>query len=148
MFKEFREFIMRSNVLDLAVAVVIGGAFGKIVTSLVNDIIMPPLGLLLGKVEFSSLFIDLSGAHHATLAEAKEAAAPTINYGLFIDAIVQFVIVALAIFLVVRIANRLQKVGQPPAAPAEPSTKDCPFCLLAVPIKALRCAHCTSELAA
>ena len=148
MLKEFREFMMRGNVLDLAVAVVIGGAFGKIVTSLVNDIIMPPLGLILGHVEFSSLFIDLSGGHHATLADAKAAAAPTINYGLFIDAIVQFLIVALAIFLVVRVANKLQKVGQPPAAPVEPSTKDCPFCLLAVPINARRCAHCTSELAA
>src|SRR5246127_3719195 len=124
MFKEFKEFVMRGNVLDLAVGIIIGAAFGKIVTSLVNDIVMPPIGLLLGKVDFANLFIDLSGGHYPTVAAAKAAGAATINYGLFLNAVVDFVIVAFVIFLVVRQANRLKR--QPAAA--APTTKDCPFC--------------------
>lgn len=143
MLKEFKEFIMRGNVLDLAIAVVIGGAFGKIVTSFVNDIIMPPIGLLLGNVDFANLFINMSGTPYKSLAEAQEAGAPTLNYGLFLNTVIDFVIVAFVIFLVVRTANRLQKSKE---APAEPTTKDCPFCLSSIPIKATRCPHCTSQL--
>ncbi len=142
MLKEFKEFIMRGNVLDLAVAVIIGGAFGKIVTSLVNDILMPPIGVLLGGVDFSNLFINLSGQAFASLADAKAAGAATINYGVFLNTVIDFVIVAFVIFLVVRQANRLKR--QP--APADPTTKECPYCLSTIPIKATRCAHCTSEL--
>jgi len=143
MFKEFKEFIMRGNVLDLAVGIIIGGAFGKIVTSLVNDIIMPPIGLLLGKVDFSNLFIDLSEQHHDTVAAAKAAGAATINYGMFINTIIDFLIVAFAIFLVVQRANKMRR--QP--APAPPSTKECPFCFTPIPIPAKRCPNCTSQLA-
>ena len=142
MLKEFREFAMRGNVVDMAVGIIIGAAFGKIVTSFVGDVLMPPLGLLLGKVDFSSLFIDLSGQSHASLAAAKAAGAATINYGLFINTVLDFVIVAFAIFLLIRQINRLQKPV--PAAPV--TTRDCPFCLSAIPIKASRCAHCTSDL--
>jgi large conductance mechanosensitive channel len=141
MLKEFKAFIMRGNVLELAVAVIIGGAFGKIVTSLVNDIVMPPIGLLLGNVDFSSLFLNLSSVDYATLAEAQEAGAPTLNYGIFINTVVNFLIVAFAIFVVVRAANRVQK--QPEAAP---TTRECPQCLSTIPIKAKRCAHCTATL--
>jgi large conductance mechanosensitive channel len=141
MFSEFKAFIMRGNVLELAVAVIIGGAFGKIVTSFVNDVIMPPVGLLLGNVDFSNLFLSLSGAEFASLAEAQKAGAATLNYGLFINAVVNFLIVALVIFLVVRAANRVQ--AKPAAAP---TTRDCPQCLSTVPLKATRCAHCTGAL--
>ena len=143
MFKEFKEFIMRGNVLDLAVAVIIGAAFGRIVTSFVNDIVMPPIGVLTGKVDFSNLFIDLSGANHPTLAAAKAAGAATINYGLFLNTVVDFVIVAFVIFLVIRQANRFK--AQP--APAAATTKDCPYCSTAIPIPAKRCPNCTSQLA-
>lgn len=143
MFKEFKEFIMRGNVLDLAVGIIIGAAFGKIITSLVTDIIMPPIGVILGKVDFSNLFIDLSDQHHETVAAAKAAGAATINYGMFINTVVDFLIVAFAIFIVVRQANKLRR--QP--APAPPSTKDCPFCATAIPIPAKRCPNCTSQLA-
>lgn len=145
MLQEFKAFIMRGNVLDLAVAVIIGGAFGAIVNSLVNDILMPPLGLLLGNVDFSNLFLNLSGQEYASLADAKKAGAATINYGLFLNAVVSFLIVALAIFMVVKAANKMQK---PPveAPPAPPSTKDCPYCCSSIPIKATRCPNCTSEL--
>jgi len=143
MLKEFKEFIMRGNVLDLAVAVIIGAAFGRIVTSLVNDIIMPPIGIVLGKVDFSNLFIDLSGGNHPTIAAAKAAGAATINYGLFLNTIIDFVIVAFAIFLVIRQANKFKKA---PAA-AAPTTKDCQFCCTAIPIPATRCPNCTSQLA-
>lgn len=143
MLKEFREFVMRGNVLDLAVAVIIGGAFGKVVTSLVNDVLMPPVGLLLGSVNFSDLFVNLSGTSYASLAEAQQAGAPTINYGLFLNTVIDFVIVAFVIFLMVRAANRMRKPAQ---APAEPTTKDCPFCLSAIPLKATRCPQCTSDL--
>ena len=144
MLKEFKAFIMRGNVLDLAVAVIIGAAFGKIVTSLVNDVLMPPIGLVVGKVDFSSLYLNLSGENYATLAEAQKAGAPIIKYGLFINAVIDFVIVAFVIFMVVRVANRLQQ--KKAEAPAEPTTKECPFCLSVIPIKAIRCAHCTTEL--
>jgi large conductance mechanosensitive channel len=144
MLKEFKEFIMRGNVLDLAIGIIIGAAFGKIVTSFVGDILMPPIGLVLGKVDFANLFINLSDKSYATLAEAKAAGAATINYGLFISAIIDFLVIALVIFMVVRQANKLRKE----APPAEPDTRDCPFCLSTVPIKAVRCAHCTSELKA
>jgi large conductance mechanosensitive channel len=143
MLKEFKEFAMKGNVIDLAVGVIIGAAFGKIVSSLVSDVIMPPIGLLLGHVDFANLFIPLSGQHFNTLKEAKDAAVPTINYGLFIQNVVDFVIVAFVIFLVVKQINRFQR--QPEAAPAVP-TRECPFCFYAIPVKAIRCAYCTSEV--
>ncbi len=142
MFKEFKEFAMKGNVLDMAVGIIIGAAFGKIITSLVSDILMPPLGLLLGKVDFSSLFINLSGVSYPTLAEAQKAGAATINYGLFINSIISFIIVAFAIFLMIKQVNRFKR--EP--APAAPNTKDCPFCASAIPIPATRCPHCTSQL--
>ncbi|HEX2522633.1 MAG TPA: large conductance mechanosensitive channel protein MscL, partial [Terriglobia bacterium] len=143
MFKEFREFAMKGNVLDLAVGIIIGAAFGKIITSFVNDVLMPPVGLLLGKVDFSNLFIDLSGQNHATLKAAKEAGAATLNYGLFLNSIIDFLIVAFAVFLLIRQVNKLKR--QEPA-PAQ-DKKDCPFCLSAIPSKASRCPQCTSQLA-
>src|SRR5215475_2462982 len=143
MFKEFKTFAMRGNVLDLAVGVIIGAAFGKIVTSFVNDVLMPPIGLLVGKVDFSSLFIDLSGQHHATMAEAKAAGVATLNYGVFINNIIDFILVAFAVFLLVRQVNRFNK---PEPAPAAPATKDCAFCLSSIPLKATRCPNCTSQL--
>ncbi len=142
MFKEFKEFVMRGNVLDLAVAVIIGAAFGKIVTSFTNDILMPPIGMALGKVDFSNLFVSLSGGTFATLAEAKKAGAATINYGLFLNTILDFLIVAFAIFLIVKQVNRMSR----PAPAAAVTTKDCPFCASAIPLAAVRCPHCTSEL--
>ncbi len=146
MFKEFREFAMRGNVVDLAIGIIIGGAFGKIVTSFVNDILMPPIGLLLGKVDFSNLFVGLSGKTFSTLQEAKAAGAATINYGLFINTVLDFVIVAFAVFLLVKQINRLKREEQP--APEAPTTRECPFCLSVIPLKAMRCPHCTSELKA
>ncbi len=143
MLKEFKEFIMRGNVLDLAIAVIIGSAFGKIVTSFVNDVIMPPIGLLLGNVDFANLFINLSGTPYKSLTDAQNAGAPTLNYGLFLNTVIDFLIVAFVIFLVVRTANRLQK---PKPAPAEPTTKECPYCVSTIPIKASRCPNCTSQL--
>ena len=142
MLKEFKEFAMRGNVLDMAVGVIIGAAFGRIVTSLVNDVFMPPIGLLMGKVDFSSLFWNLSGTGYTSLAEAKKAGAPVIGYGAFLNTILDFILVALVIFLLIKQVNRFKK--EP--APAAPNTKDCPYCLSAVPIKATRCAHCTSQL--
>lgn len=144
MLKEFKEFIMRGNVLDMAIGIVIGGAFGKIVTSLVNDILMPPIGVLLGGVDFANLFINLSGKPYATLADAKAAGAATVNYGLFLNTIIDFVIVAFVIFLLIRAVNRLRRQQEP--APAAPATKECPYCLSTIPIKATRCANCTSQL--
>lgn len=146
MLKDFKEFAMKGNVLDMAIGVIIGGAFGKIVSSFVADIMMPPLGLLMGKVDFSGLFIDLSGTGHPTLAAAKAAGAPTLNYGLFINTTIDFLIVAFAVFLLVQQINRFTKKPEP--APAAPTTKDCPFCFSAVALKATRCGHCTSELRA
>lgn len=146
MLKEFREFIMRGNVLDLAVAVIIGAAFGAIIGSLVKDILTPLIGLLLGKADFANLFIVLSGGGpYATLTQAQEAGAVTLNYGLFLNAVINFIIVAFAIFLIVRSANRAKKPAAP-AAPAAPTTKDCPHCFTTIPIKATRCPNCTSQL--
>ncbi len=145
MFEEFKKFAMRGNAIDLAVGFIIGGAFGAIVNSLVNDIIMPPIGLVLGKVNFSNLFINLSGTPYATLEEAKKAGAATINYGLFINTLVNFLIVSFALFLVVRQVNRWTAK---PAPAAEPTTKECPYCYSEIPIRARRCPHCTSQLEA
>lgn len=145
MLKEFKEFALRGNVLDMAVGIIIGAAFGKIVSSFVKDVLMPPLGLLLGKVDFANLFINLSDQTYATLAEAQEAGAATINYGLFINTVVDFLLVALAIFLLIRQVNRMMRKDTPPPPP---NTKDCPHCLSNVAIKATRCAFCTSELQA
>lgn len=142
MLKEFKAFIARGNVLDLAVGIVIGAAFGKIVTSFVDDILMPPIGLILGNVDFSNLFFSLSGQTFATLAEAKKAGAPTLNVGLFANAVINFVIIAFGVFLVVKAANRMK----PQEAPAAPSQKSCPFCFSSIAIKATRCPHCTSAI--
>lgn len=144
MLKEFKTFVMRGNVIDLAVGVIIGGAFGKIISSLVNDIIMPPIGLLLGGVDFTALFWPLDGKTYPSLAAAQEVGAPTINYGLFINHIVDFLIVALVIFLIIRQINRL--TAPKPAPAPEPTTKVCPFCATEIPIKAQRCPNCTSSL--
>lgn len=147
MLKEFKEFVMRGNVVDLAVGIIIGGAFGKIVTSLVNDILMPPIGLLMGKVDFSNLFLNLSGQPVASLAEGEKAGVPLIKYGLFINTLLDFVIVAFAIFFLIKQINRLKR--QPEAAPPPPpSTKECAYCFSNIPIKATRCPQCTSELRA
>jgi large conductance mechanosensitive channel len=146
MLKAFKDFIMRGNVVDLAVGIIIGAAFGKIVSSMVSDILMPPLGLVLGKMDFSGLFINLSGTSYASLAAAKAAGAPTINYGAFINTIVDFLIVSAAIFFIVLQVDKLRKRHEAPAA--APNTKECPFCLSAMAIKATRCPHCTSEVKA
>lgn len=145
MLKEFKEFAMRGNVLDMAVGIIIGAAFGKIVTSLVNDLIMPPIGVLLGGVDFSEIYLNLSGGSYESLAAAKEAGAATINLGVFINTVLNFLIVAFAIFLLIRNVNRLKRKEEVAPAPA-PTTRDCPHCLSAIPIKATRCAHCTAEL--
>jgi len=144
MFKEFKEFAMRGNVLDLAIGIIIGGAFGKIVSSLVADVIMPPVGMLLGRLDFTNLFVSLNGKSYASLQAAKDAGAATLNYGLFINSIIDFIIVAFAIFLLVRQINRLKRKD----APAAPTTKECPFCASAIPLKATRCPQCTSQLEA
>jgi large conductance mechanosensitive channel len=144
MLKEFKAFAMRGNVLDMAVGVIIGAAFGKIVASLVDDVLMPPIGRLVGNMDFSGFFISLNGQHYDSIAAAKAAGAATINYGLFVNAILNFVIVAFAIFLLVKQVNRLQK---PAPAPAAPATKECPRCLSAIPAKATRCPQCTSDVA-
>jgi large conductance mechanosensitive channel len=145
MLKEFKTFVMRGNVLDLAVAVIVGGVFGKIVSSLVNDVLMPPIGLIVGKVDFSSLYLNLSSDTYASLAEAQKAGAPIIKYGLFINTVIDFLIVSFVIFLVVRLANRLQR-QEAAAAPATPTTKECPYCLSTIPLKATRCGYCTSDI--
>ncbi|MGC9397360.1 MAG: large conductance mechanosensitive channel protein MscL [Anaerolineae bacterium] len=146
MWQEFKKFVMRGNVFDLAVGIIIGGAFGKIVTSFVNDILMPPIGALLGNVDFTNLFINLSGQSYESLAAAQEAGAATINYGLFLNNVIDFLIVAFVIFLLIRQINRMKK--EEPEAPAEPTTKTCPYCFTDIPIKATRCPHCTSQLEA
>lgn len=149
MLKEFKEFALRGNVVDMAVGIIIGAAFGTIVTSLVNDIIMPPIGLLLGGVNFANFFILLKAgspaAPYASLADAQAAGAVTINYGVFINVVISFLIVAFVVFLLIRNINQMKRKEEAP--PAEPTTKECPFCLSTVPIKATRCAYCTSELA-
>ncbi|WP_455241895.1 large-conductance mechanosensitive channel protein MscL [Petrachloros mirabilis] len=142
MLKEFQDFAMRGHVLDMAIGVIIGGAFGKIVSSLVSDVLMPPIGLLMGKVDFSSLFVNLSGTPQPSLAAAKAAGTPTINYGVFLQTVFDFIIIAFVIFLLVRQVNRMKR-PQPTAAP---TTKDCPHCLSAIPIRATKCAHCTSNV--
>ena len=142
MLKEFKEFAMKGNVLDMAIGVIIGGAFGKIITSLVSDVLMPPLGLVLGKVDFSSLFFNLSGTPQPSLAAAKAAGAPTVNYGVFLQTVFDFIIIAFVIFMLVKQVNRLKT----PAASSAPTTKDCPLCLSTIPIKATKCAHCTSAV--
>jgi large conductance mechanosensitive channel len=148
MLKEFKEFVLRGNVVDMAVGIIIGAAFGTIVASLVGDIIMPPIGLLLGGVDFANFFILLKvgspAAPYASLADAQAAGAVTINYGVFINAVVSFLVVALVMFLLIRSINRLKREEEAPLA--EPTTKECPFCLSTIPIKATRCAYCTSEL--
>ncbi len=145
MLKEFKEFAMRGNVLDMAVGIVIGAAFGGIVTSFVNDVLMPPIGLLLGKVDFSNLFISLKG-HYDTVAQAKAAGAATLNYGMFMNTVINFLIVAFAVFLLVRQVNRL--LPKPAPAPAPPAMKECKFCFSSIPLQATRCPHCTSNLQA
>jgi large conductance mechanosensitive channel len=144
MWKEFREFAMRGSVVDLAIGMVIGAAFGRIVTSFVGDILMPPLGLLLGQINFSNLFINLSDTPYASLAEAKAAGAPTINHGIFINTVIDFVIIAFAVFLVVRGINKLWRAEKP----AAPTTRNCPYCLTLIPLKATRCPACTSQIEA
>jgi len=147
-FKEFKEFAMRGNVVDMAVGIIIGAAFGTIVTSLVSDIIMPPIGLLLGNVDFSNLFVVLKAGipagPYASLADAQTAGAVTINYGVFMNTVISFVIVAFAVFLLIRVINRLKRQEEAPAA--EPTSKECPYCFSSIPIKAKRCPYCTSEL--
>ncbi|HXZ27896.1 MAG TPA: large conductance mechanosensitive channel protein MscL [Terriglobales bacterium] len=142
--RDFKEFALRGSVLDMAVGIVLGVAFGRIVTSFVDDILMPPLGLLLGHVDASNLFLSLTGKHFDTLAAAKAAAAPTLNYGVFLNNIFNFLLVAFAIFLLVRQVNRFRRLQEAPA----PTTKECPYCLSSIPLKATRCAQCTSELGA
>ncbi len=142
MLKEFKEFALKGNVVDLAIAVIIGGAFGKVVTSLVNDIIMPPIGMLLGGVNFTDLFIALDGQTYASLDAAKAAGAATINYGVFLITIIDFLIILWVLFLVVKAMNSMKK----PQAPAEPTNQTCPHCATEIPIKATRCPHCTSNL--
>jgi len=148
MFKEFKEFAVKGNVADMAVGIIIGGAFGTIVKSLVSDILMPPIGLLLGGVDFSNMFIVLKAGNAQntllSLAEAREAGAVTINYGVFINSVISFLIVAFAVFLAVKQINRLKRQEQAP--PAVPTTKECSQCFTQIPIKALRCPHCTSEI--
>ena len=142
MFKEFKEFAVKGNMVDMAVGIIIGAAFGGVVTSLVKDVIMPPIGLLLGKVDFSGLFVNMSGTSYATLAEAQKANAATLNYGLFINTVINFLIVAIAVFLLVKQINRLKRAP----APAAPNTKDCPQCLSKIPLNAKKCAFCTSQV--
>jgi large conductance mechanosensitive channel len=148
MFKEFREFAMRGSVLDMAVGIIIGAAFGAIVTSLVADVLMPPIGLLLGKVDFANLYVLLTAGQtpgpYASLAAAQQAGAVTLNYGAFITKIISFIIVAFSLFMMIRSMNRMKRKAEAPAA--VPTTKECPFCATAVPLKAVRCPHCTSEL--
>jgi large conductance mechanosensitive channel len=145
MLKEFKEFVMRGNVLDLAVGVIIGASFGKIVASLVDDVLMPPIGQLLGNVDFSKLFISLNHKSYDTLDLAKADHAATLNYGLFLNTVINFLIVAFCVFVIVQFVNHWTKK---PAAPAAPTTKDCPQCAMTIPIQAKRCGHCTTQLAA
>ncbi|HEY2663134.1 MAG TPA: large conductance mechanosensitive channel protein MscL [Candidatus Binataceae bacterium] len=145
MLKEFKEFAMRGNVVDLAVGLVVGAAFGKIVTSFTSDLLMPPLGLLLGRVNFSNLFIPLDGHHYGSLDLARRTGAPTLNYGVFLNTIIDFLIIAFAVFLVVRAMNKLTA---PKETPAEAATRECPRCISKIPIKANRCPNCTSDIQA
>ena len=142
MLEEFKKFAMRGNVVDMAVGIVIGAAFGKIVSSLVSDLLMPPIGLAMGGIDFSGLFVNLGSGTYPTLAAAKEAAAPTLNYGIFINALIDFTIVAFALFMVIKAMNRMKK----PEEAKAPSTKSCPECLSAIPVAAKRCMYCTTSL--
>jgi large conductance mechanosensitive channel len=146
MFQEFKKFLMRGNVVDLAVGLVIGAAFTVVVTSFVNDLLMPPVGLLLGRVNFTDLFVSLDGRSFPSLAAAKAAGAPTLNYGAFVTAIINFIIIGFAVFLVVRAVNRLAAPRPTPPPPA--TTQECPYCVMTIPLRAVRCPHCTSELRA
>ena len=143
MWQEFKQFAARGNVIDLAVGVIIGAAFGKIVSSLVSDIVMPPIGMVLGQVDFKNLYVSLNGQAYASLGDAQKAGAPTLNYGVFLNTIVEFLIVAAVIFLFVRQVNRM--MPPPAVAPGEPR-RDCPFCASSIPARATRCAFCTSEI--
>ncbi len=143
---ELKEFILRGNVMDMAVGIIIGLAFGKIITSLVNDVIMPPIGFLLGNMDFSNLFVNLSGEPYSSLEAATTAGAPLIKYGVFINTVIDFIIVAVVIFFIIRMVNNLQRRAKKPEPAAEPTTKECPFCMSAIPIKATRCPFCTSQL--
>ena len=143
---ELKEFIMRGNVMDMAVGIIVGLAFGKIITSLVNDIIMPPIGLLLGNLDFSNLFVNLSATSYSSLEAATAAGAPLIKYGVFINTIIDFIIVAVAIFFIIRLVNQLQRKAKKTTEEAVPSTKECPYCIAIIPIKATRCSSCTSQL--
>jgi len=147
MLKEFKEFAMRGNVLDMAIGIIIGAAFGKIISSLVSDVMMPPIGLVLGKVDFSNLYLNLTHNTYASLQEAKKAGAATINYGSFINTVIDFLIVAFVIFLLTLAINRMKRAEASPPAPAA-TAKECPFCLSSIPPRAIRCAHCTSDLKA
>ena len=144
MLKEFKEFAMKGNVLDIAIGIIIGAAFGRIVSSFVSDVLMPPIGVLMGKVDFSNLFLNLSAKSYASVAEAKAAGAATLNYGIFLNTVLDFLIVAFVIFLMVRQVNKMR--AKP--APADPTTKECGYCASSIPIKATRCPHCTSDLKA
>ena len=146
-FKEFREFAVRGNLVDMTIGFTVGAAFGRIATSLVNDILMPPIGLLLKKVDFVNLYINLSGTPYGTLAEAKEAGAATINYGVFLNTVMNFLVVTIVVFLLVREMNRVRRRQQAAPPPPAPTTRDCPYCLSKVPLAATRCAFCTSDLA-
>ncbi|MBI2246562.1 MAG: large conductance mechanosensitive channel protein MscL [Armatimonadetes bacterium] len=141
MLREFKEFIMRGNVVDLAIGIILGAAFGKIVTSFVSDILMPPVGLALGRVDFANLFYSLNGQRYPTLQAAKAAGAPTINYGIFINTTIDLIVVAFVIFLVVRQINRMRR-----EAPTTPNTRECPYCASVIPLKATRCPNCTSHV--
>lgn len=144
MLQEFKKFALQGNVLDMAVGIIVGASFGKIITSLVNDVLMPPIGLLVGRVDFSSLYVNLSGNPYTSLAEARAAGAPTVNYGLFLNHVLDFLIVAFVIFLLVRQVSRLKSRAAAPAA--APPTRDCPRCFSSIAIRATRCAFCTSDL--
>ena len=146
MFKGFKEFVLRGNVVDMAIGVIIGAAFGKIITSLVTDVLMPPLGLILGRVNFSSLFVSLDGKHYPSLEAARAAGAATVNYGVFINTIIDFLIVGFVMFVVITQFNRLMAMTSAPAAPPAPATRDCPYCKSAIALAATRCPFCTSQL--
>jgi len=145
MWKEFKEFAIKGNIIDMAVGIIIGTAFSKIVNSMVNDVIMPVFSMITGRVDFTNMFFALNGEHYKSLADAKEAAVPTLNYGIFISAVIDFLIIAFTLFIVIKRINKLKK-KEPKAPPAEPTTKACPFCQSTISIKAVRCPHCTSEL--
>ncbi|NPA41066.1 MAG: large conductance mechanosensitive channel protein MscL [Aquificae bacterium] len=148
MLNDFKKFIMRGNVIDMAVGIIIGAAFGKIVSSLVKDVIMPPIGLLLGNVDFSNLFIDLSGKGYQTLAEATKAGAPVIRYGVFINTVIEFLIIAFAVFMMIKVINTIHEraMKKEEEAPPAPTTKECSYCFMEIPINAVKCPHCTADL--